>query len=159
MKFLGKNWTAYKVQSALAIINDKKVDQEAVREIPTLEQASVFRQSIQKYDIPKKKHKPIAKAIKTKGIGKRDIPAEVAKHAKTPTVTPMKEPEQKIQRLVEDIDKQSRALTTKINQLNTVMRTMKINELGGVQAWLANNSRSALIQEIHILKGQGREAN
>ena len=52
-KFLGGNWTMFKVRAALGIINDKIVDQEAVCKLPTLEQAEKFRTAVKRYGTTK----------------------------------------------------------------------------------------------------------
>ena len=83
-KFLGGNWTGYKVRVALDIIKDKDLDQKAVCEIPTMEQAKVFRSAVKQHKIPKPTQKKIAKKIVKEGIGKRDIPELVAEYSTLP---------------------------------------------------------------------------
>ena len=78
-KFLGGNWTDYKVKVALCLVSDEGLDQKAVCEIPTLEQADHFRRAIKEYETPKPTQRKIAKTIAREGIGKRDIPDLVAK--------------------------------------------------------------------------------
>jgi len=79
IKFLGGNWTDYKIRVALSIINDKDLDQKAVCEIPTMEQAEHFRMAVKRHETPKPIQKEIAKTIVKEGVGKRDISDLVAK--------------------------------------------------------------------------------
>jgi len=83
-KFLGGNWTLHKIREALKIIKDKTLDKKAVKVIPTMEQARVFRASVKQHDIPKPTQQVIAKTIAKEGVGRRDIPNLVAEHSKYP---------------------------------------------------------------------------
>ena len=85
-KFLGGNWKQWMVQEALNIIRDKQVSQSAIKHIPTMEQAKVFRSAVKNHGIPKTEQVKIAKEIAVQGIGSRDIPDLVAEHplAKSP---------------------------------------------------------------------------
>ena len=78
VKYLGGNWTERRVETALQILKDTKLDQQAVCEIPTMEQADVFRRAVKIHETPKPTQKKIVKKIVNDGIGKRDIPAVVA---------------------------------------------------------------------------------
>jgi len=95
VKFLGGNWTKYKVRTALNIIKDKELDQEAVRTIPTMEQATKFREAVKKHKIPKPTQKKIAKKIVQEGVGRRDIPDLVAEHSTQPIKKEKAEPKPK----------------------------------------------------------------
>lgn len=79
VKFLGGNWTGNKIRNVLSIINDEGLDQKAVCNIPTLEQANRFRLAVKEYETPKSVQKEIAKTIVKDGVGRRDIPELVAK--------------------------------------------------------------------------------
>lgn len=94
VKFLGGNWSGYKVRTALDIIKDKDLDQQVVRTIPTMEQARVFRASVKQHKIPKSTQKKIAEKITKEGIGRRDIPDLVAEHSVLPTRKEKAEPKQ-----------------------------------------------------------------
>lgn len=148
--FLGGNWTSWRVDVAMKLIRDDIVDIEAVCEIPTLEQASVFHSAVKTYDIPKKKQKPIAKKIATDGIGKRDIPAEVAKHS-TVIQKPTKNLENKLKSLLENIDGEARTLKTRIMVLRKEMRNANVEELRGLKVWLTKCSLNQLQKEIQRL--------
>ena len=158
MKFLGGNWTAFKVQTALTLISDDKVDQAAIAKIPTLEQATQFHTGVRKYDIPKKKQLSIAKKIAKDGIGRRDIQAEVAKHS-TVVEKPKNTVENKLKSLLEGIDADARKLKTHIMLLRKEMQDANVTDLRGVKVWLTKCSLSQLAKEIDRLKGEQNETN
>ena len=78
------NWTGHKVRTALDIIKDKELNQEAIKTIPTMEQAKVFRTSVKQHQIPKSAQKKIAKSIAKDGVGYRDIPDLLAERSVMP---------------------------------------------------------------------------
>lgn len=49
IKFLGDNWTAYYVQTALDIIKNENVDKEAIGKLPKLKAAIAFTKSVDKF--------------------------------------------------------------------------------------------------------------
>lgn len=124
VKFLGGNWTLYKVRHALLIIKDENLDQKAVCEIPTMEQARVFRESVKKHEIPKPTQKKIAKKIAKEGVGKRDIPDLVAEHSLKPVKREKPEPEP-LPMLDDVIENITRSMNELYSQLSHVKGNIK----------------------------------
>lgn len=159
-KFLGGNWTSYKVRTALNIINDSIIDIEAVCEIPTLEQAEVFRRSVNNYKTPKKKQRKLVKKILKEGIGKRDIPKLVRDNSETPQDKDKTDIQlEQIKKVIENIDSQSRSLFNNILDLRRYMKQMEIEEIKGVKVWLAGSSAKKLLNELLRLKESCDETN
>ena len=117
VKFLGGNWTDYRVQTALSIIKDKTLDEEAIKTIPTMEQANVFRLAVKEHDIPKKTQQKIAKVIKDDGIGKRDIPDLVAEHSLKPAIKPEPKPLPTIDKYTQETTKMMFDLMKRLDHL------------------------------------------
>ncbi len=151
LKFLGGNWKAWMVQEALAIIEDEEIDQTAVETIPTMEQAKHFRKAVKDYEIPKPTQRKIATKIVKEGVGRRDIPALVAKHSTKPIVPEPDKPVLEIKRLLENIDSQACTLHNNIMSLRKKMKQMGIEELKGAKVWLAGSALKRLFNEMKRL--------
>lgn len=150
IKFLGGNWTGYKVEVSLNIIKDKDLD-ESVKEIPTIGQARAFHESVRKYKTPKIAQKKIVNVIVKEGVGKRDIPRLVRQHIPKDQQQENTEMIQ-LQTLIENIDSHSRTLLNLIMKLRQQMRTLGIQEVKGAKVWLAKSSLNRLSNELEKLK-------
>jgi ParB-like chromosome segregation protein Spo0J len=128
VKFLGGNWTGHKVRTALDIIKDKNLDQEAVREIPTMEQARVFRHAVQKHKTPKPTQRKIVEKIIKDGVGRRDIPELVEEH--TPITSRREKPEPKPMPMLDEVIKQ---INQQIHDLYVRLSGIK-RALGNIQS-------------------------
>ena len=134
-KFLGGNWTKHKVGEALKIIKDESLDMAAVRTIPTMEQAKVFRRAVKEHQIPKRTQKKIATKIAKEGVGCRDIPDLVAEHA--PIILPAKKETKKqkeLPNIVEflnkcetDADNLNRRLNALIPHLADIVKNRRLS--------------------------------
>jgi len=162
LKFLGGNWKSWMVQEALVFIKDYDtyLDKEAVETIPTMFQARTFRQNVETYEIPKKQQRQLAKKIREKDIGKRDIPKFVRDNATKPQDKKKKDIQsERIKKLIENIDSQSRSLFNNIINLRRYMKQMEIEEIRGVKVWLAKSSLNRLFKELERLReGSQHEA-
>lgn len=118
-KFLGGNWTGYKIGVALNILRDKDLDRSAVCSIPTIGQARVFQNVVKKHKIPKSTQKKLAKTIVKEGVGKRDIPDLVAEAAPMPLG---EKTEPKELPMLDDIVRQT---SNKVAQLCTDLTLLK----------------------------------
>lgn len=114
IKFLGENWKSHKIREALTIIKDDTIDKEAINDIPTVRQAATFRKAVNECSTPKDVQKVIAKDIAEKGIGYRDIPAEVEKHA-PPLPALYKKKAKKKERTIPNIGEFTLKLRSNIN--------------------------------------------
>lgn len=159
-KFLGSNWKYWVVRYATEILNDNDVEKKAVSIIPTMRQAKSFKESVNKYKIPKPKQIKIAKKIKKDETGFRDIHKLVRRCAKPELVRKEEDKEVKqIKDLIEKIDSQSRALYNSVLQLRRYMKELDIKQLRGVNVWLSENSVKKLTSELIRLKEQNNETN
>lgn len=158
LKFLGGNWKQYMIQEALDTLRRDKqsvkeggVDRKAVEMLPTQRRAKAFKEEVIRHKIPKLTQREIAKEIEEKDIGALSIPKIVFKHAILKT-------EDKdleiiiLQKLVEDIDSQSRQLSNKIMNLRQKMKALNIEQLQGVKVWLTASSLNQLFKEIKRLE-------
>ena len=127
IRFLGKNW-GWQVRKAVEVIKDKTLDVEAIKIIPTLEQASVFRGAVKNNQIPKAAQKRIAEKIAKEGVGKRDIPELVAEHR--PAHLPAKKEPKKELPMLDDVVKDACA---SINKLRFVLNRIS-GHLGDIQS-------------------------
>ena len=162
LSFLGGNWKEWMVKEALVFIKDFDVylDKEAVEAIPTMMQARKFRQSVKVYDTPKKTQRKIAKKILKEGIGKRDIPKLVRDNSEKPQDEGKKDVQlERIKKVIENIDSQSRSLFNNILNLRRYMKQMEIEEIKGVKVWLAGSSAKKLLNELLRLKECCDETN
>ena len=140
VKFLGGNWTEHAVRVALDIIKDKDLDTDAIKTIPTMEQAKVFRTAVKKNQIPKATQKRIAEKIAKEGVGKRDIPELVAEHR--PAHLPAKKEPKKELPMLDDVVKDACA---SINKLRFVLNRIS-GHMGDI--------RSAPLRDTFLRDGQ-----
>lgn len=140
VRFLGGNWTERKVQGALDIIKDKDLDQQAIKTIPTMEQAKVFRTSVKQHKISKPTQQKIAKTIVKEGVGKRDIPDLVAEHSRLPAKKEKALP--KSRSWLDDFVKETCSL---MNDLYNSLSKIKDNE---------ENICSRQLREVFMRDGQ-----
>ncbi len=80
LKFLGGNWSGYKIQEALDTLgyNDTakekcKVDRKAVETIPTVGQAQAFKKEVRKHNLSVPAQRKVAKKIAKENIGMRAV--------------------------------------------------------------------------------------
>ena len=152
LKFLGSNWKQWVIQKALEIINDDSLDKKAVEDIPTLEQASVFRKSVKKHEIPKLVQREIAKTIVEEGIGKRDIPAEVEKHSLVQVTRKPKGDFGVIEQLIAGIRTKANSLERDIKVLRSKLETLNVTQLKGIKPDLASYALGKLFNEVERLR-------
>ena len=133
LKFLGSNWKGWMIQTALSIIKDEGLDQKAVKTIPTMEQAKVFRTAVKSHETPKPDQKKIAKKIAKEGIGSRDIPAVVAEFS--PPIPSLKKRKVKIKSLP-----------------NVVEYVFKLES----DTFDINRRLKAIVPEMEVLANEGR---
>lgn len=148
-KFLGNNWTKSRIQEALAILDDKELYQEAIKDIPTMYQAGEFRKAVKTYHVPKAKQKELAKKIvkeKTHGeeIHKIVRKASTKKSAIDPVLT-------KLENTFDDIDKYSTTLRHKIISFRMQIEELKVTQIEGAKASITLISLLELRKEIDIL--------
>lgn len=162
LKFLGGNWKEWMIQEALVFIKDfdTYLDKKSIETIPTMHQARKFRQNVKVYDTPKKTQRKIAKKILKEGIGKRDIPKLVRDSSMKPESDDRKDKQlERIKKVIENIDSQSRSLFNNIISLRSYMKQMEIEEIRGVKVWLAGSSAKKLLNELLRLKESCDETN
>ncbi len=162
LKFLGGNWKEWMVKEALKFIEDFDVylDKEAIETIPTMMQARKFRQNVKVYATPKKTQRKLAKKILKEGIGKRDIPKLVRDSSTELEDNSRKDKQlERIKKVIENIDSQSRSLFNNIISLRSYMKQMEIEEIKGVKVWLAGSSAKKLLNELLRLKETCDETN
>ena len=81
--FLGGNWKAWMVETALRTINDETVDREAVETFKSTKSAQAFQTAVKTYSIPKAEQKKVAQEIvKSKTDSSRDVKKAVQQVAK-----------------------------------------------------------------------------
>jgi ParB/RepB/Spo0J family partition protein len=153
-QFLGKgSIKAWMVREALAVMDAKDfLNEKAVEQLPTVEAATRFRKAVKAFDVPKQKQvnlaKKVAKNLRKKGHGVRDIAKQVAEEM---AVAIVKKPDtdfEEIKKVIEAIDKDARTLKNRLVKLRRLMDALEVQELRGVQAWLAASSLNLLLKEI-----------
>ncbi|HUU86126.1 MAG TPA: ParB N-terminal domain-containing protein [Candidatus Glassbacteria bacterium] len=153
-KFLGDNWKEWIIQQALETIRDDKaglVDRKAVEEMPTMEQARVFKRAVKNYNIPKADQKKIAKKITKDGIGKRDIPKTIQRIANPKKK--INDDFQQAEQLIEDIKDNARKLLGNIHELKNLLKKLDVKEIKGLKVFEAKQAVEDLKKSFSELKG------
>jgi len=101
LKFLGKPWTQWVIQDALATINDKRVDSKSIEKLRTTKHAQTFRSAVVKYKLPKADQKAIATEIAKEGISYRQIEEKVRDYAEAIGTTPKSSSKEKEKKRLE----------------------------------------------------------
>jgi len=101
LKFLGKPWTQWVIQDALATINDKRVDSKSIEKLRTTKQAATFRSAVVKYKLPKADQKAIATEIAKEDISYRQIEEKVRDYAEAIGTTPKSSSKEKEKKRLE----------------------------------------------------------
>jgi len=87
LKFLGGNWKAWMVQSALDTLKEAKenvVDRKAVEVFPKLEQANEFKKAVKAAKIPVRSQVGLAKQLKHDEVSSRNIRSRVNEFVTSP---------------------------------------------------------------------------
>ncbi len=63
LKFLGTNWSGWLIRETLLMLDDKKIDKEAVESFHTMKQAGAFRTAVRKYKVKKKDQRKLANEL------------------------------------------------------------------------------------------------
>ena len=158
LKFLGGNWKKWQIEQALDTLRDDTLDREAVEKLPTLYHARTFKQAVRDYRIPKAKQKRIAAKIARQKdkIGAVEISAAVRRESASATELDKDEVFIRMEKLVADIDRQSRALKNKIMVLRRDMEELNVKQLKGVKVTLAKSSLKQLYEEMERLNRKGQ---
>ncbi len=133
-KFLGGNWKEWMVKDALDNIgitfSNKqvaRVDQKAVETFPSIRQGKEFKAATRRYNIPKERHREIAKTLVKDEVPSRQIQGRVAEYV-APKKSSPKEP--KAPPMLDDKIVQ---LTVKMNDVYTELKRVQ-KFLGHIQS-------------------------
>lgn len=144
-EFLGGNWNTGKIQGALEILDDDKLDKEVVKTLPSMYQVGEFRKAVNDYDIPKIEQKKIAKRIVKKEIKGRKIRAEVRRQV-AKKEKPIDPQLVELENMIDDINNQAQALDNKIRGFKAKLNEYGITNLKGKKTLIA------LLQIQELLK-------
>lgn len=148
LKFLGKNWRQWMIQEALDTLRDESIDRGAVESLPTLSQGQAFKKAVRDYKIPKAKQKEIAEKIANKDVATIKIREVVHQEAAEKDNSIMV----RLEGLVEDIDKQARALRNKLMVIRGEMDRLNVKQVKGIKVSLAKSSLHLLYKEMKRLE-------
>lgn len=141
LKFLGDTWKQSEIQFALDVLNDKTVDREAIESFKNKYQATEFKAAVKEAKIPIKRQREVAKEIKSKVKGGREIREEVFKHS------PL------------TISKNKKIEPKPLPMLDTVIENI-VNKMADLYADLTkvnchlNSIQSPLLKETFMINGE-----
>jgi len=147
LKFLGGNWKQWVIQDALDTIKSierKEINKKVVDILPSNKHLDEFKSEVKKYKIPPNEQIGIAKNIKKKEAGQREVKGFVADYAKEThrIPKPVKEPKK-----IPDIDKFTESVTIKIDELVTELFKL----VGSVQNIESNLIKERLKINLNVL--------
>ena len=150
LKFLGDNWSKRMVGGALSILQapSDQVDRKAVEMLPDMTKAAQFRKAVTDYNIPKTKQKPLARKLAKQEVPSRQIRDRVRREIPKRKI-PAKDREiEELKKLIEDVDKQARALDNKMWGILAKTRTYNVTRLRGLQSWFTASALYSLMERI-----------
>lgn len=149
LKYLGGLYNENQVKDAISILDadsdpDSNLSIDAVKELPTISHVRHFRAATEKYEIPKKIQKRVAKEIVSEGVGRRGVEEIVAKHS---LLSPAKKRELIIPKPLPMIDDFVKKLTADIHDV--MIRISKLNgNLDNVKSSLTRSSFDRECREL-----------
>ena len=156
VKFLGGNWSDRKVETALNILKDKEIDQEAVKTIPSMRQAEIFQKEVKKHEIPKPTQKRIAKQIAKDELGYRQIPDLVAEHSTMPVKK--EKPQPKAKPWLDDFVKETCGLMCDLyNSLSKIKGNVKNIQSKRVYETFVRDGKELTELVLEIFKNETEE--
>lgn len=132
-KFLGGNWNTGKIDGALGILDDDKLDKEVVKTLPSMYQVGEFRKAVKDYNVPKMKQKEIAEKIVKKEIKGRSIRAEVRKQTSKKKKIPIDPKLIELENMIDDINNQAQALDNKIRGFKAKLNEYEVTNIKGTK--------------------------
>lgn len=154
-KYLGDLYNENQVRDALFVLDESKkpnsaISIAAVKELPSMSHVKQFRQATERYEIPKKIQKRVAKEIVSEGVGRRGVEEIVAKHS---PLSPAKKKELVAPKPLPMLDDFVGKLTTEIHDITMKLHKVKGN-LDSIQSTLTKNSFNRECRELVKVLGK-----